>query len=162
LVIGYVGDHRRFQRSFKTLILISLILCFIFCLLFQLSVPTLLWPNKPLLPSDAAFIGVLLSITGFFFGTAFPLYYESLAEIMHPLPESLSASILAQFFNIVSLIFLAIAPNRSKLMNLLVLIIIGISTLMVACTRFIYRRKDEELRKVQEQTYEITHNMTNI
>ena len=36
LVMGYIADHRRFQRSFKSLMLISLILCFIVCLLFQL------------------------------------------------------------------------------------------------------------------------------
>jgi hypothetical protein len=77
---------------------------------------------------------------------------------MHPLPESLSTSILVEFFNIVSLIFLAIAPNRYKLMNLLVLLMIGISIVMVACTRMKYKRKDEELRKVEEQGYEFNQN----
>jgi hypothetical protein len=158
--MGYIADHPRFQRSFKLLILISLSLCFIFCLLFQLSVRTIIWPNKPLLPSSSVSIGILLSITGFFFGATFPLFYESLAEIMHPLPESLSTSILVLFFNIISLILLAIASNQSKLMNLLVFLMIGISILMVSCTRFIYRRKDEELRKIDEETYEITSNIT--
>jgi hypothetical protein len=80
---------------------------------------------------------------------------------MHPLPESLTTSILVQVFNIVTLIFVAIAPNRSGLMNLLVLLLIGISFLMVACSRIIYRRKDEELKKVEEQAFEITQQITN-
>jgi hypothetical protein len=42
--------------------------------------------------------------------------YECLAEMMHPL---LTASVFIEFFNAVSLVFLAIAPNRYKLMNLL-------------------------------------------
>ncbi len=163
LVMGYIADQRPFQRSFKLLLLISLILCFIFCLLFQFSVPTLIWPDKPLLSSNSVYIGALLSITGLFFGATTPLFYESVVEIMHPLPESLSTSILVQLFNIVTLIFLAIAPNRSKLMNLLVLLMIGISILMTACTRIIYRRKvEEELRKVREEAYEINDNGINI
>jgi hypothetical protein len=156
--MGYIADHRRFQRSFKSLMLISLTLCFIFSLLFQLSVRTVLWPDNPIIPSSSVSIGILISITGFFYGAAFPLFYESLAEIMHPLPESLSTSILVEFFNIVSLIFLAIASNRYKLMNLLVLLMIGISIVMVACTRMKYKRKDEELRKVEEQGYEFNQN----
>jgi MFS family permease len=162
LTMGYIADHRRFQRSFKSLILISLILCFIICLLFQLSVRTILWPNNPIIPSSSVSIGILLSITGLFFGAAFPLFYESLAEIMHPLPESLSTSILVEFVNIVSLIFLAIAPNRYKLVNLLVLLMIGISILMVACARIKYKRKDEELRKVEEQGYEFNQNTSTV
>jgi MFS family permease len=158
LAMGYIADHRRFQRSFKSLMLISLTLCFIFSLLFQLSVRTVLWPDNPIIPSSSVSIGILISITGFFYGAAFPLFYESLAEIMHPLPESLSTSILVEFFNIVSLIFLAIASNRYKLMNLLVLLMIGISIVMVACTRMKYKRKDEELRKVEEQGYEFNQN----
>jgi hypothetical protein len=143
--MGYIADQPRFQRSFKSLILISLGLCFIFCLFFQISVRTLLWPNNPLIPSSAASIGILLSITGFFFGAAFPLFYESLAEMMHPLPESLTTSILVQVFNMVTLIFVAIAPNRSELMNLLVLLLIGISFLMAACSRIMYKTKSKTL-----------------
>ena len=154
-IMSYVADHRRFQRSFKPLILISLILSFIFCLLFQFSVRTLFWPNKALMPSTPATIGILLSITGFFYGAGFPLFYESLAEVTHPLPESSSTSLLVQVFNLTSVIFIAIAPNRYKLMNLLVLLVIGISIIMVACTRMTYRRKDKESRKIEEQLYEI-------
>lgn len=162
LIMGYIADQRRFQRSFKILILISLILCFIFCLLFQFTVPNVIWPDKQFITLNSASMGILLSIIGFFFGSAFPLFYESLADMAHPLPESLSTSILVEGFNIVTLIFLAIAPNRGKLMNLLVLLMIGITILMVACTRIIYRRKDEELRKVREQSYEISDTMINL
>jgi hypothetical protein len=158
--MGFVADRPRFQRSFKLLTLISLSFCFIFCLFFQLSVRTILWPTSSPLPSSAASIGVLLTITGFFFGAALPLFYECLVEMMHPLPESLSTSILVLWFNVVTLIFLAIAPNRYKLMNLLVLLMIGISIIMVACARFTYRRKDEELRKKVEQEFEVNQYST--
>ncbi|CAF3733736.1 unnamed protein product [Rotaria sordida] len=162
LIMGYIADLPRFQRSFKLLIFISLSFCFIFCLLFQLSVRTIMWPNKPILPSSSTSIGILLSITGFFNGAASPLFYESLAEIMHPLPESLTTSMLVYFFNVVTLSFLAMAPNRYKLMNLLVLLIIGICILMVVCSRITYKRKDEELRKKQEQEYENTPDVSDI
>lgn len=160
--MGYIADQPRFQRSFKLLMLSSLILCFAFCLLFQFTVPNVIWPDKRFIPLDSATMGILLSIIGFFFGGALPLFYESLADMAHPLPESLSTSILVQFFNIVILIFLAIAPNRGKLMNLLVLLMIGITTLMVACTRIVYKRKDEELRKISEQSYEVSDSGINL
>ncbi|CAF2797106.1 unnamed protein product [Rotaria sp. Silwood2] len=162
LIMGYIADLPRFQRSFKLLILISLTFCFIFCLFFQLSVRTVIWPNKPILPSSSTSIGILLSITGFFFGATSPLFYESLAEIMHPLPESVTTSMLVYFFNVVILCFLAMAPKRYKLMNLLVLLMIGICILMVSCARFTYKRKDEELRKKREQENQATSGACNI
>jgi hypothetical protein len=57
-------------------------------------------------------IGVLLSVGG----ADSSHVYECLAEMMHPL---LTASVFVELFNVVSLVFLAIAPNRYKLMNLL-------------------------------------------
>ncbi|CAF0831826.1 unnamed protein product [Rotaria sp. Silwood1] len=161
-IMGHIADLPRFQRSFKLLILTSLTFCFIFCLFFQLSVRTVIWPNKPILLSNSTSIGILLSITGFFFGATTPLFYESLAEIMHPLPESLTTSILVYFFNVVTLCFLAVAPNRYKIMNLLVLLMIGICILMVACARITYKRKDEELRKKREQEHAVTVAALNI
>ena len=162
LAMGYIGDQPRFQRSFKPLILISLTLCFLFCFFFQLSVRTLIWPSRALIKSSSASIGILLSITGFFYGAALPLFYESLAEMVHPLPESLSTSILVQFFNAVALIFLAIAPGRGDLVNLLVLIMIAVSITMVACARITYRRKDgEEAKLARERMYETSRDMIN-
>jgi len=67
---------------------------------------------------------------------------------MHPsLPESLTASIFVELFHVVSLIFLAIAPNRSNLMNLLVLLMMAIVIVMVICAQVTYKRKDEEQRR---------------
>jgi hypothetical protein len=65
---------------------------------------------------------------------------------MHPLAESLPASIFVELFNVVSLIFLAIAPNRSNLMNLLVLLMMAIVIFMVICAQITSKRKDEEQR----------------
>jgi len=53
-----------------------------------------------------------------------PLIYEALAEIMYPLPKSLSASILVQWINVVTLIYLFVAPNRDKLIKFLILIVL--------------------------------------
>ena len=125
----------------------SLVCSFIFCLLFQLSIRTLFWPDHPPLPSTVMSIGILLSIGGLFSGAGTPLVYECLAEMMHPLPESLTASIFVELFNAVSLVFLSIAPNQYKLMNLLVLLMMGIGLIMVICARVTYKRKDEEQRK---------------
>ncbi|UJR35128.1 hypothetical protein I4U23_027899 [Adineta vaga] len=133
LITGQLADLPRFQRSFKTLLLISLILFEHF-----------FWPNDPPIPSNVFSIGILLSLNGFFSGAGSPLTYECLAEMMHPLPESLTASIYAQLFNVTSLIFLAIAPNRYILMNLLVLLMMIIGILMIICVKVTYKRKDEE------------------
>jgi MFS family permease len=144
LAIGALADLPRFQRSLKLLLLINLSISFVFCLLFQLSVNTLLWPDRPPLPSSDVSIGILLSLVGLFSGAASPLIFECLAEMMYPLPESLTASIYVQFFNIFALIFVAIAAGRYKLMNLLVLLVIGITIGMVACARVTYKRKDHD------------------
>ena len=158
--MGYVGDLPRFHRSFQSLILISLAFCFLFCFLFQLSVRTPMWPGRALIPSSSASIGIFLSISGFFYGAALPLFYEGLVEMMHPLPESLSTSIFVQLFNVVSLILIAIAPNRGDLVNLLVLIVIGISIIMVACARIKYRRKDGENAIITQETNRNTLNIS--
>ncbi len=145
--MGYIADLPRFQRSLKSLMVIALVCSFIFCLLFQLSVRTYFWPVHPPLPSSVLSIGILLSVGGFFSGAGSPLAYECLAEMMHPLPESLTASIYVQLFNVMSLIFLSVAPNRYMLMNLLVLLMLAIGTIMVMCAKVTYKRKDEEQRK---------------
>ncbi len=92
---------------------------------------------------------------GLFLGAASPLIYEALAEIMFPLPESLSASLLVEWVNIVLLILLFIAPNRDDLMNLLILIVMVVGILMIVFARFSYKRRDEDerqrLEKEQEQ-----------
>jgi hypothetical protein len=157
MIMGYVADLPRFQRSLKALMLIALTCSFVFCLLFQLSIRTVFWPDHPPLPSTAVSIGFLLSVGGVFSGAGSPLVYECLAEMMHPLPESLTASIFVLLINVASLIFLAIAPNRYLFMNLLVLLMMTIGITMVAFARVTYKRKDEELKKeillnnIQEQ-----------
>jgi Ca2+/Na+ antiporter len=70
---------------------------------------------------------------------------------MFPLPESLSASILVQWINIAGLILLFIAPNRYKLMNLLVLIATIACIIMIVFTRFSYQRRDEDEKKRLEK-----------
>ena len=145
--MGYIADLPRFQRSLKSLMVIALVCSFILCLLFQLSVRTYFWQNHPPLPSSVVSIGILLAIGGFFSGAGSPLVYECLAEMMHPLPESLTASVFVLLFNVMSLIFLAIAPNRYMLMNLLVLLMLAIGTAMVICAKVTYKRKDQEQSK---------------
>jgi ammonia channel protein AmtB len=157
LSIGSLADRPRFQRSLKLLILVTLIISLIICLIFQLSVNTIFWPERPPVPSNVVSIGFLFSLIGLFSGAGVPLIYECLAEMMHPLPESVTASIFAALFNVVSLIFVAVAPNRSKLMNLLVLLMMTVVIVMIALAQVTYKRKDEEqtneksLNRSQEQ-----------
>lgn len=73
--------------------------------------------------------------------------YEALAEIMYPLPESLSASILVQWINVVTLVFLFVAPNRGTLVNFLVLIVMAVCIVLVLLTPYSYKRRDEDERK---------------
>ncbi len=120
---------------------------------FELSVHTYFY-DKPILPSTAITIGLSTALIGLLANAPLPLIYEALAEIMFPMPESLSTSILVQWINVVGLILLFIAPNRSELVNLLVLIAIIACILLVFFTRFSYRRRDEDERKRLEKEQE--------
>ena len=146
LFLSCVADIRRFQHSLKTLILISYVCCTLSVVWFELSVHTFFY-DKPILSSNAATIGLSTALAGLFSGAAIPLMYEAVAEIMYPLPESLSASILVQWINITSSILLFIAPNHYKLVNLLVLIILIVCILLVSMARFTYKRRDEDERR---------------
>ncbi|CAF2122328.1 unnamed protein product [Rotaria magnacalcarata] len=150
LILSTIADTRRFQHTLKTFILVSLIGCLCGIVWFELCVHSLFY-DKHILSFAAVTIGLSTAIAGLFSGAATPLIYEALAEIMFPLPESLSESILVQWINIISLIFLFVAPNRDKLVNFLVLVV-GVSCIvMVVLTRFTYRRRDEDERQRVEK-----------
>ncbi|CAF1034019.1 unnamed protein product [Rotaria sordida] len=150
LFLSFLADRRRFQHSLKTLIVITYIGCLFAIIWFELSVQSFFF-DKPILPSNAATIGLSTALVGLFSGAGFPLIFEALAEIMFPLPESLSASILAEWTNVITLILLFIAPNRYKLMNILVLIVTMVCILIIALARFTYTRRDEDERKRLEK-----------
>ncbi|CAF1533033.1 unnamed protein product [Adineta ricciae] len=150
LGLGHLADTRRFQHSLKILILISLIGCLLAIVWFELSVRSLFY-DKHILSSTVLTIGLSTGLAGLFSGAASPLIYEALAEIMYPLPESLSASILVQWINVVTLVFLFVAPNREKLVNFLVLVVCTVCIVIILVTRFTYKRRDEDERKRLEK-----------
>jgi cbb3-type cytochrome oxidase subunit 3 len=153
LFLSVLADKRRFQHSLKALIVISFVGCLLAIIWFELSVHTFFY-DKPILPSTALTIGLSTALAGLFAGAALPLIYEAIAEIMYPLPESLSASILVQLNNITALVLLFVAPNRDDLMNLLVLIVTIVCILMIVFARFSYKRRDEDERKRLEKEEE--------
>ncbi|CAF1461788.1 unnamed protein product [Adineta steineri] len=161
LCFGALADTRYFQRRLKILIVLAFICCFLAVFFFELSVHTVFY-DKPLLHSTSLIIGLSVAFAGFFQGAALPLIYEAMAEIMFPLPESLSASILLQWLNITALILLFIAPNRAKLINLLVLIALGTSIIMSLLARITYRRRNEDERKECEKENEQLLNSDNM
>ena len=146
LCFAFLADTRPFHRSFKLLINMSCICCFLSVAWFLLMVHTFFY-DHPIISSTSVTIGLSVGLAGLFQGAGLPLFYEALAEVMFPLPESLSASILVQWSNIISLILLFIAPNRAKLVNLLVLVVSGVCIIMISCARFTYKRRDEDERK---------------
>jgi branched-subunit amino acid ABC-type transport system permease component len=146
LFLSSLADTRRLQHSLKTMIMILFIGCLLAIVWFELSVHTFFY-DKPILPSTAATIGLSTALAGLFSGAATPLIFEACAEIMYPLPESLSASILVEFINITSLVLFFIAPNRYKVMNLVIIIIIAICIVLAASTRFYYKRRDADRTK---------------
>ena len=155
--LSYVADRPRFQHSLKSMIIVSLIACLLCIVWFELSVHTYFY-EKPILSSSTLTIGLSTALVGLFAGAASPLIYEALAEIMFPLPESLSASILVQWINIVTLIFLFVAPGRDNLINLLVLVVLVVCILMTLVTRFTYSRRDEDERKrIEKEQAQIIH-----
>jgi Ca2+/Na+ antiporter len=162
LGLSYLADRRRFQHSLKALIMFSLIACTIFVFWFELCVHSIFY-DKHILSSTVVTIGLSTGLAGLFAGAVFPLTIEALAEITHPLPESLSASILFECVNVVTLVLLFVAPNRDKLINFLVLITMIICIILVLLTRFTYRRRDEDERKriEKEQNQTIDDNNLN-
>ena len=128
------------------MMLTTLVCCLLSVVWFVLSVRTLLY-DTPILTPSVATVAVSLMLAGLFQGSSSPLVYEAMAEIMFPLPESLSASILLELSNVISLIFVFVAPNRYKLMNLLVVLVIAVSIALLAFVRVTYNRRDAEERK---------------
>ncbi|UJR11899.1 hypothetical protein I4U23_016077 [Adineta vaga] len=166
-ILGALGlsalvDTKRFRRSHKIFILICFLACFLSVFFFELSVRTIFY-DKPLIKSTTFTIGLFLSLAGLFQGSALPLIYESSAEIMYPLPESLSASILVQWNNIACVILLFIASKQYQVINLLVLVVIALSILMIAFARFTYKRQEEDERKcaIPSQSLELHDQVSN-
>ena len=95
-------------------------------------------------------MGASIALAGLFQGASSPLIFEALAEVMFPLPESLSSLAINQWNNVSALVLLFLAPNRYKLMNLLVLIVTGSCVLMIGLVRVTYKRRDEDRRKLLE------------
>ncbi|UJR11507.1 hypothetical protein I4U23_015688 [Adineta vaga] len=160
IAFAALADTRPFQRSFKLLLIIACIGCFFSLIWFVLMVPSY-FSNQLILSSNALTIGFSLGLAGLFQGAGLPLFYEALAEIMFPLPESLSASILVQWSNVISLTLLFIAPNRGKLVNFIVLITSALSLIMILCARFTYKRRDAD-EKIQGIEDKATHSEDNI
>jgi len=147
---GALGDLRYFQHSVKMLVIFALVACTISITWFELYVPSIFY-DKFILHSSEATMALAITLAGLFSGAAAPLIYEALAEITYPLHESLSASILVQWINVSTLIFLFIAPGRETLVDFLVLIVMIISVVLVLFTRFTYQRRDEDERKRLEK-----------
>jgi hypothetical protein len=141
-----LADTRYFRRSFKFMIVSMLVGCFLALMWFELSVRTVFY-DEPILKPTITTIALSVTLAGLFQGSAAPLIYEALAEIMFPLPESLSASVLVQFNNVTALILLFIPPHLYQLMNLLVIIAIGACIMMMSFVQIDYKRRNDGERK---------------
>lgn len=146
LVTGTLADTRYFRRSFKLIILTTLIGCFLSVLWFELSIRTIFY-DKPIFQPTVTTISLSVTFAGLFQGSALPLIYESLAEITFPLPESLSASVLVQLNNITALILLFIPPDLYKLLNFFVIFSIGACIALMLSVNIDYKRRNEDERK---------------
>lgn len=157
LGLSYLADRHYFNHSLKVLIMISLIASTLCIVWFELCVPSIFYDHD-ILSSTVITIGLSTGLAGLFAGAVLPLILEALAEITHPLPESLSASILVECVNIATLILLFIAPKRDKIINFSVLVIMILCIILVLLTRFTYRRRDEDERKRIEKEQNQTTN----
>lgn len=146
LVTSAVADTPYFRRSFKSIILTMLIGCFLAVLWFELSTRTI-FNDEPILQPSVVTIGLSVTFAGLFQGSALPLVYESLAELMFPLPESLSASVIVQMNNITALLLLFIPPSLYKLLNFCVILSIGACILLMLSVNIDYKRRNEDERK---------------
>ncbi|CAF1300536.1 unnamed protein product [Adineta steineri] len=146
LITSTLADTRYFRRSFKSIILTMLCGCFLAVLYFQLSIHTIFF-DEPIFKPTVTSIALSVTFAGLFQGSAIPLVYESLAEIMFPKPESLSASVLVLLNNVTALIILFIPPSLYKLLNFLVLFSIGLCTVLMMYVNIDYKRRNIDERK---------------
>lgn len=123
-----------------------LIGCFLSLIWFYLMIRTVFY-DKPILKPTVNTITLSVTLAGLFQGSVSPLLYEALAEIMFPLPESLSASVLVQFSNITALILLFIPPTFYQWMNLLIVMAVASCILMMLFVEIDYKRRNEDERK---------------
>ncbi|CAF3933631.1 unnamed protein product [Rotaria sp. Silwood1] len=158
--VGALSDTRRFQRSVEIFMIASLIGCILSIIWFELCVHTTFF-EKPILSSTPISIGLSTALAGFFQGASTPLIYEALAETMFPLPEAISALAINQWNNVSSLVLLFVAPHQDKLMNLLVLIVVGACILMVCVSLVLYERRDENQRKLFGKQQEVLNDDDN-
>jgi len=146
LVTSTLADTVSFRRSFRLIIIVMLVGCFISVFAFNLFVKTI-FSDKSLFESNVMTIGLCVTFAGFFQGSALPIVYESLAELMFPLPESLSASVLVQLSNLTALFVLLIPPYFYRFINFFVLISIGFCLLLMFFVNIDYKRRNEDERK---------------
>lgn len=146
LFLSYLADSCGFHYSLKAFTLVSFIACLPVVMWFELSVSQSFF-NRSILPSNAITMSLSTALAGLFASAPSTLVYEAVAEIMYPLPESLSASILVELYNLTVLIFLFIAPNRYKFINELVVIVNIVAVIMIMAARFTYTRRNEDERK---------------
>lgn len=94
LVTSYVTD-RYLGRHMKRVILFCAVMNTICVLLFVACLPHRDSMTPALIPVGTGVIALLAALCGWFNGSAAPLFYELLAEISFPVPETVSGNLLS-------------------------------------------------------------------
>jgi len=137
---GFLMD-RCFKHRLKFGIVFGLIGCLLTTLWFAVQLPCFIW-GEGLIPRTEFTLVLSLTLSGFFFGSTTPLFYELSAELIYPVKEGMSAGILVLLLNISAAIIIVVQNYLNEgLMNLIVNgIILVVLGLVVCCVKELYTR----------------------
>eukprot|EP00747_Dinoflagellata_sp_TGD_P087209 gnl/TRDRNA2_/TRDRNA2_163561_c0_seq1.p1 gnl/TRDRNA2_/TRDRNA2_163561_c0~~gnl/TRDRNA2_/TRDRNA2_163561_c0_seq1.p1 ORF type:complete len:125 (-),score=22.47 gnl/TRDRNA2_/TRDRNA2_163561_c0_seq1:74-448(-) len=110
-----------------------------------LMLPTIFYA-KPLVDGSFAVVLCAASLTGLFVGATNPICFELCAELTYPVAEGISGNVMVIFFQVCSIILLAIVPSMNPLATTPLMIGVIMSCIvMLMPVRERYFRMEAEL-----------------
>jgi len=160
-ILAGVFMDKVFNHQFKEALVFLFLAGSGFLILFTLSFPSFISP-LPLVHSDEWLVILTLTVIGFLFGCAYPLFYEFAVELTYPTREASSASLFSLSNNIACLIALEAGGSiPATWINGIVSgsVIICFGLLLLVKSEYKRSRKDAT---ADQETTSLTNSGTNI
>eukprot|EP01087_Luapelamoeba_hula_P022646 TRINITY_DN816_c0_g1_i3.p1 TRINITY_DN816_c0_g1~~TRINITY_DN816_c0_g1_i3.p1 ORF type:complete len:508 (+),score=51.25 TRINITY_DN816_c0_g1_i3:172-1695(+) len=150
LVAGPVVD-RFFVRRYKLFLVVVFSAAVALFAFFTLSLKTAYSDN--LIPSNLWTLSISITLAGFLQGNLGPVLFELSAELVHPVTEATSGSLLAFILNLATIIMLFVAPEiNTGYINTIQTATVVVCLLLVVLVREKYHRLDAEAQ-IQKQGF---------
>eukprot|EP01087_Luapelamoeba_hula_P007306 TRINITY_DN178_c0_g1_i2.p1 TRINITY_DN178_c0_g1~~TRINITY_DN178_c0_g1_i2.p1 ORF type:complete len:528 (-),score=99.72 TRINITY_DN178_c0_g1_i2:140-1723(-) len=142
VVAGPIVD-RFFVRRYKLFLLLIFSAALSLFVFFTLSLK-MAYAHQ-IIPSNIWTLSIAISLAGFLQGSLGPVLFELSAELIYPVPEATSGSLLVLFFNGATVVVLFVAPLvNSGWMNTVQTGAVAICLVLVVLVRERYNRLDAE------------------